>query len=391
MRKLYNEDSFLFEFEAVVTGCSYHDKKKLYEISLNQTAFFPEGGGQPSDLGYLYPENQEALIVLDVQEKENQVIHYLEKPIPVGEKLIGKIDSCRRLDFMQQHTGEHILSGLVNKHFGADNVGFHLGLSEVTLDFNKPLELSSLRQLEMLANQAIWQDIPIQAEFPKEEVLVNLDYRSKLELTEDIRIVTIPGFDICACCAPHLKSTGQVGLLKITNVQAHRGGVRVNILCGRRALEDYTKKQDNIFSISASLSSKQDETAYAVSRLKEETLQIKEENNILQTKLLLEIAKTLPSPEASCHALLIIPPMYDIAIRNMINELTLQYSGYVAVFWGDDVNGYRYLIGSKNRDCREIGTLLKEKFNAKGGGKAPMIQGTAVTTGETLKEIWISL
>lgn len=390
MRRLYNEDSFLFDFEAEVTDCCYDEKKKLYGICLNQTAFFPEGGGQPSDLGVFYLEKL-SLPVLDVQEKDKQVIHYVSDSVEIGKKIKGSVDCKRRFDFMQQHTGEHIFSGLVHRYFGADNVGFHLGLSEVTLDFNCILDWEQLRKIEQLANEAIWNNLPVKTEFPDSCRLNDLEYRSKLELTEDVRIVTIPGYDTCACCAPHVKTTGQIGLLKVTSLQSHRGGIRVTILCGNRALSDYTEKQDNIFSISASLSSKQHLTARAVERLKEEALSLKEEKNILQTKFLREISKSLPSPEESLHAAMVLEPMNDIAIRNVINELTLKYSGYVAVFFGDDFNGYRYLIGSKTLDCRQISNLLRDNFDAKGGGKAPMIQGTVLAAGETLRAFISSL
>ena len=394
MKRLYNEDSFQFDFEAIVTDCFYDEKKNLYGICLDQTAFFPEGGGQLSDLGFLYLNDtikEIAFPVLDVQEKALEVVHYLSSPFVTGQKVRGRVDRERRFDFMQQHSGEHIFSGLVHRYFEADNVGFHLGLSEVTLDFNVFLDWEQLRKIEDLANQAIWENLPVQTEFPSPLTLESMEYRSKLELTENVRIVTIPGYDVCACCAPHVKNTGQIGLLKVTSVQSHRGGVRVNILCGNRALADYTNKQENIFAISNSLSSKQHLTSQAVERLKEENLSLKEENNILQTKLLQEISKGLPSPEKSPHIVMILEPMNDIAIRNVINNLTLKYSGYVAVFWGDDSKGYRYLIGSKTLDCRQIGNSLREKFDAKGGGKAPMIQGTVLASGETLRDFIFSL
>jgi len=288
---------------------------------------------------------------------------------------------------MQQHSGEHIISGLVNKYYGYDNVGFHLGLQEVTLDFNGILTLEQLRELEIQANQAVWDNLPIEITYPSSDELSALEYRSKLDLTENVRIVTIPGYDVCACCAPHADTTGQIGIIKITNVQSHRGGVRVNILCGNRALNDYTVKQNNAATISSSLSVKQDLISDGVERLKEENFKQKEVINKLQAAILKNLAEALPGPAESSHAILFVEPMDDIAIRNLINELVPKYSGYVGIFWGNDSDGYRYIVGSSTLDCRELATTLREKFGSKGGGKAPMIQGNVVAAKQQIETI----
>lgn len=404
MKKLYYEDVHMTEFEATVTECTYDEKKKIYKVVLDQTAFFPEEGGQIADKGTItFVQNggltaikDEAasakktelestqVVLLDVHIKNDIIYHYVEKEIPVGTVVAGHVDWNQRFDFMQQHSGEHIISGLVNKHFGYDNVGFHLGLQEVTLDFNGVLTLEQLREIELLANQAVWKNLPVDIAYPSSEELQVLEYRSKLDLTENVRIVTIPGYDVCACCAPHVDTTGQIGMIKITNVQSHRGGVRVNILCGNRALNDYTIKQDNAASISAALSVKQDLISDGVARLKEENFKQKEVINRLQATILKNLAKNLPAPEENPHAILFVEPMDDIAIRNLINELVPKYSGYVGIFWGNDTEGYRYIVGSSTLDCRELATALREKFGAKGGGKAPMIQGNVIATKEQI-------
>lgn len=407
MKKLYYEDVHMTEFEATVTECTYDEKKKIYKVVLDQTAFFPEEGGQIADKGTitfvqnggLVTTKDEAasakktelestqVVLLDAHIKNDIIYHYVEKEIPVGTVVAGHVDWNQRFDFMQQHSGEHIISGLVNKHFGYDNVGFHLGLQEVTLDFNGVLTLEQLREIELLANQAVWKNLPVDIAYPSSEELQVLEYRSKLDLTENVRIVTIPGYDVCACCAPHVDTTGQIGMIKITNVQSHRGGVRVNILCGNRALNDYTIKQDNAASISAALSVKQDLISDGVARLKEENFKQKEVINRLQATILKNLAKNLPAPEENPHAILFVEPMDDIAIRNLINELVPKYSGYVGIFWGNDTEGYRYIVGSSTLDCRELATALREKFGAKGGGKAPMIQGNVTATKEQLETI----
>ena len=393
MKKLYYEDVHMTEFEATVTECIYDEKKKIYKIVLDQTAFFPEEGGQVADKGTITfvvggGFEPSTLPLLDAHIKNDIIYHYVEAEIPVGTKVRGKVDWAQRFDFMQQHSGEHVISGLVNQQYGYDNVGFHLGLQEVTLDFNGVLTLEQLREIEVQANEAIWKNLPIHIAFPSSEELASLSYRSKLELTENVRIVTIPGYDICACCAPHVDTTGQIGMIKITNVQSHRGGIRVNILCGGRALQDYTVKQNNAAAISASLSVKQDLIADGVERLKEENFKQKEVVNRLQANVLKNLAMSLPTPEESANAILFVEPMDDIAIRNLINDLVPKYSGYVGVFWGNDTDGYRYIVGSTARDCRELATILRERFGAKGGGKAPMIQGNVVAKEEQLRAIF---
>lgn len=392
MKKLYYEDVHMTEFEATVTDCTYDEKKKIYKVVLDKTAFFPEEGGQIADKGTLTFVSETggeplSLPLLDAHIKQDIIYHYVEKEIPAGTIVKGNVDWNQRFDFMQQHSGEHIISGLVNKYYGYDNVGFHLGLQEVTLDFNGVLTLEELREIETKANEAIWKNLPINIAFPSSDELSALKYRSKLDLIENVRIVTIPGYDTCACCAPHTDTTGQIGIIKITGVMSHRGGVRVNILCGNRALQDYTIKQNNAFAISASLSVKQDLISDGVERLKEENFKQKEVINKLQTSVLKNLAKNLPSPSESNHAILFVEPMDDIAIRNLINDLVPKYSGYVGVFWGNDSDGYRYIVGSNTLDCRELATALREKFSAKGGGKAPMIQGSVVATKKQIETV----
>lgn len=392
MKKLYYEDIHRTEFQACVTECIYDEAKKMYKIAFDQTAFFPEEGGQTADKGtvtFLPPKASHpiTLPLLDVHSKQQTIYHYLEQKIPVGCQILGNVDWEQRFDFMQQHSGEHIISGLVNRYYGLDNVGFHLSRREVTLDFNGVLTLEQLRTIETEANQAVWQNLPIQITYPTPKELQTMTYRSKLDLTENVRIVTIPGYDVCACCAPHTDTTGQIGIIKITNVQAHRGGVRINILCGSRALGDYTSKQDSVDGISRTLSVKPELVLEGTQRLKEENLLQKEQIYHLQTRLLHSMVSALPLPEDSPHALLFIPPMNDIAIRSFVNELTAKYAGYVGVFWGNDTNGYRYILGSSSLDCRVPATALKENFGAKGGGKAPMIQGTVMAAKDKILSV----
>lgn len=380
MKKLFYEDTHIVDFEATVADCVAD--KGFYRVRLDQTAFFPEEGGQGADRGTLAD-----LPVLDVQIAQGVIWHFIEKPLAVGSVIAGHVDWEQRFDYMQQHSGEHIVSGLIHSLYGYDNVGFHLGKEEVTLDFNGSLTFSQLREIEAEANRIIWQDLPVQVTFPSKDKLEQMEYRSKLELTEDVRIVEIPGVDTCACCAPHVDTTGQIGVLKVTGVQSHRGGIRVTILCGARAVKEFTMHQDSVMAISNLLSAKQNAVADAVLRQKEEHLRIKERVNELQARLLALQVETLPSPEEQNSVILFTGDLDTIALRNTVNSLCERYSGYVYVFSGDDAGGYRYIIGSASLDCRQAASLLREKLGAKGGGTAPMVQGSITAIAEDIRKI----
>lgn len=284
-----------------------------------------------------------------------------------------------------------MISGLLHSHFGLENVGFHLSDREVTLDMNGEVSLEQLRLIEQEANTYVWKNLPVNISWPTAEELASLNYRSKLALTENVRIVEIPGVDLCACCAPHVDTTGQIGLIKVVNVQSHRGGVRINILCGDRALADYTEKQDSVWAISSLLSAKQPEVAGAVARAKEDARLQKERANALQAELLKVQMNALPSPEEVRHVLLFVGELDAIALRNAVNTLTGKYSGYCGIFAGDDTNGYRFIVGSASCNCQELADRMRRELSAKGGGSAPMIQGNVAVTADTLQTMWASL
>ena len=284
-----------------------------------------------------------------------------------------------------------MISGLLHSHFGLENVGFHLSDREVTLDMNGEVSLEQLRLIEQEANTYVWKNLPVNISWPTAEELASLNYRSKLALTENVRIVEIPDVDLCACCAPHVDTTGQIGLIKIVNVQSHRGGVRINILCGDRALADYTEKQDSVWAISSLLSAKQPEVAAAVARAKDESRLQKERANALQAELLNVQMDALPSPEEVHHVLLFVGELDAIALRNAVNTLTGKYSGYCGIFAGDDTNGYRFIVGSASCNCQELADRMRRELSAKGGGSAPMIQGNVAATADILQTMWASL
>lgn len=382
MRKLFYENINITDFTATVLSCEPVEEKKLYRVLLNATAFFPEEGGQSADKGTIND-----IPVLDVQMENDLIYHYVAEEIPAASTATGHVDWTQRFDFMQQHSGEHIVSGLVHGRFGYNNVGFHLSLNEVTLDFDGELTPAQVREIELRANEIIYQNLPLEVTYPTKEELTNLSYRSKIEIDGQVRIVTIPGVDVCACCAPHVATTGAIGMIKITNCQSHRGGVRLNILCGARALADYNKKQDSVTAVSVALSAKQDFIADAVLKIKEDMLRQQERINLLQAQYLEAKLSALPAPSQCENAVLFVDKMDTIAIRNAVNTLVERYNGYCGIFSGDETSGYQFIVGSKQKDCKELAQTLRTEFGAKCGGNTPMIQGSVTAVKDSILNI----
>ena len=385
--KLFYKDSYTKEFQARVLSCT--ECKGSYQAVLTRTAFFPEGGGQSADTGFFYTKDGQEIPVTDVQERDGTVFHYIASPVKEGEEIKGKLDFEERFSKMQQHTGEHIVSGLVNRHFGYHNVGFHLGAEEVTMDYDGVLTQEDLEQIEMEANQAVAENIPVVVLYPSEEELKNITYRSKIEIEGQVRIVQIPGYDICACCAPHVKETGSIGLIKIVGAVHYKGGMRVSMLCGFRALSDYRMKERNVVKISNLLSAKQEDTAQAVERLGQEVNRQKEKIKNLQKRyvdLCLEEAGNQAKTDPGKSILLFVEELDAGARRNFVNAAMDMTEGFAGVFVGNDEEGYQYVLGSRTRDIQDAGKKLNACFQGKGGGKPPMIQGSLHGKEQALKE-----
>ena len=390
--KLFYKDSYTKEFQARVLSCT--ECKESYQAVLTRTAFFPEGGGQSADTGFFYTEDGREIPVTDVQEKDGIVFHYITSPVKEGEEIKGKLDFEERFSKMQQHTGEHIISGLVNRHFGYHNVGFHLGTEEVTMDYDGILTQEDLEQIEMEANQAVAENIPVVVLYPSEEELKNITYRSKIEIEGQVRIVQIPGYDSCACCAPHVKETGSIGLIKIVGAIHYKGGMRVSMLCGFRALSDYRMKERNVVKISNLLSAKQEDTAQAVERLGQEVNRQKEKIKNLQQRyveLCLEEAGNQAKTDPGKSILLFVEELDTAARRNFVNAAMDMTEGYAGVFVGNDEEGYQYVLGSRSRDIQDAGKKLNARFQGKGGGRPPMIQGSLNGKEQALKEFILHL
>ena len=366
--KLYDKDSFLQEFQAAVVSCEQKDEK-TYRVVLDKTAFFPEGGGQTGDIGWLNDVE-----VIDTREKDGMIYHETKAPLEAGSEVSGKIDFAVRYDKMQQHTGEHILSGIVCSTYGYNNVGFHLSTEITTLDFDGELSADQVRELEIKANEMIHKNIPVQVKFPKKEELSTMEYRSKIEIEGQVRIVEIPGVDRCACCAPHVKMTGEVGLIKIVSCDRHRGGCRLTIVCGMRALKDYQQKQESVGKVSAALSAKPEKIAEAVAHLQEQQAKLREQLNHIQSMYLeSKLEKIQPEETVVC---IFEESLDSIAMRNFVNGAMERCDGVCGAFIGNDECGYHYILGSKTVDVREISKKLNEQFQGKGGGKPQMVQGS---------------
>ena len=384
--RLYDQDAYATEFEAEVLACEEVEKKekKVYQVWLDQTLFFPEEGGQSPDMGTI-----DGIKVLDVQIKDEVITHTLAAPLAVGTMVKGVVDWKHRFYNMQQHSGEHIFSGVVHNRFGYDNVGFHLSDSIVTMDFNGVITAEDIEEIETEVNQAIIENIPVEVSYPTKEELKVLEYRSKIEIEGQVRIVTIPGYDVCACCAPHVRRTGEIGMLKVMNVQSYKGGVRISILCGFRALEAFRQKADIITELMAQFSTNQEALVENVTKLKNTNQTMK--NQLASAKQELMEYKVAAIPEDSENAILFESDLDTPVVRNVVNGLVEKFTGICAVFVGNDESGYQFIIGSKNKDCRQIAAALREKLSARGGGSDKMIQGSVAASQLQIEELLATL
>ena len=368
--KLFYTDSHLQEFTAEVVSCRPCDNG--YEAVLSRTAFFPEGGGQAADTGVI-----DGIRVYDVQEKGEQIFHYLEGELEEGKTVTGQIDWDKRFSRMQQHSGEHIVSGIVHARFGYDNVGFHLNDELCTLDLSGPLTKEELREVA---------NVPVQISYPSKEKLKTLDYRSKIEIDGQVRIVTIPGYDVCACCAPHVYFTGEIGLIKLVQSQNYKGGIRITMLCGRRALKDYQQKEESVKAIMGSLSAKEELIAEAVERVKEECTQLKSE--LAETRYQILEAQAEKIPEGQKKVCIFDSKLSGNEPRELMNLVLKKGTEVCAVFAGNEESGYRYVIGSETEDVRPYSKILKEQFDGRGGGKPVMVQGSVNGSEEVIRKVF---
>lgn len=372
--KLYYKDNMLSEFTATVTECI--SRSDYYEIVLDRTAFFPEEGGQTADTGIIGEAE-----VFDVKENDGIIYHYTKTPLTVGNTYLAKLNFAERFDKMQNHSGEHIISGIVRKIYGYENVGFHLTANTVTLDFDGMLTRNDLDKIEILANEAIHKNVKITAAFPSKSELESISYRSKLDLTDNIRIVTIDGYDICACCAPHVNNTGEIGIIKLLDCAKHKNGVRITIKCGMRAVRDYQNKYVNIAEISALLCAKHEDAAAAVKYLQCENDRLKYKI----TGIKRELAETKLN-------------MYNKTDKNILmfeNDMDADTMRYIAdkgaekclIFsvLSETNGGYNFVCCSKNTDLKQLLPKIKAELNMNGGGSSTMLQGKIIAKKEEIE------
>ena len=374
--KLYDENAYATEFEAKVLACE--EAQEGYRVILDQTLFFPEEGGQTPDKGTI---NGNA--VIDVQIKDDVITHFVAQPLEIGSVVKGCIDWQHRFFNMQQHSGEHLFSGLAHRKYGLKNVGFHLSNQIVTMDFDKALSDEQLKEMEWEINQAIVANVEIKTGYPSKEELATLEYRSKIEIDGAVRIVEIPGYDVCACCAPHVRRTGEIGMFKIQSVQNYKGGMRISFLCGFRALEEYRRKSEIISELSGILTTNQENLADHVSKLKTQVQSLK--SQLSNAKQDLMESKLAEIPAEQKDVILFERDLDTPVMRNVVNKLMEAHDGVCGIFVGTDADGYNFIVGSKTVDCREVATMLREKFDARGGGKPQMIQGSLVANADAIK------
>ena len=363
--KLYYENAFLREFDGVVVDCRPQGKKWL--VQLNQTAFYPEGGGQPCDFGTLGEAK-----VRDVQEKDGVIVHTCDKALPVGEAVHGEINWQRRFDHMQQHSGEHIVSGMLCGTYHCDNTGFHMGEGSVIIDYNADIPWEGVLEIESRANHYIWENHPFEALYPSAEELKSLPYRSKKELNGQVRITRFPGADCCACCGTHVKSSAGVGLVKFLSVQKFRQGVRIELLCGERARRYLSRCWEQARAIGQALSVKPEASFAAVGKLQSELAARKAQAAQWQALAFEGIARQMAGRG---DVLLLQPPMDAAAARRLADAVAGECGGLAAVFAGEGTS-WSYALCRHGGDVSAETKRLNAALRGRGGGRGPLSQGS---------------
>ena len=373
--KLYENDSYIKAFSATVVSCK--EKDGAYFLVLDKTAFFPEGGGQDADKGKIGDAD-----VLDVQIKNDVIYHKVNKAFNENEEVKCQLDWDTRFSRMQNHTGEHIVSGVIHSLFGYNNVGFHMNDTLITLDVDGPLTEENMREVELKSNKAIYDNKSVKAIYPTPEELSDYDYRSKLDITEGVRLIEIEDYDLCACCAPHVAKTGEIGIIKILSFIQYKKGTRIEMICGLLALNDYQTLHVSNKSIMNMLSAKRFEIAESVERIQNELANLKAENK----KLMAEMATLKMEKHISGNTVCVFIDgvSYD-ELRNCSNSLIEEFE-YCYLFSNTNENNYIYVVSSKENNVREEVQNLNKTFNGKGGGRDNYAQGKIIGTKESILE-----
>lgn len=373
--KLYYQDAYATKFTAKVLECT--EDNQGYKVVLDRTLFYPEGGGQPADMGTLGGVN-----VLDVHEKNDIITHTTDKPLEVGAEVEGEIDWERRFDLMQNHSGEHILSGVICGKYGCDNVGFHMGKEIITIDLNTKIPETDLPWLEEKANEAIWTNAPVGIRYPSREELDALEYRSKKELEGQVRIVNVGEYDCCACCGTHVKLAGEIGQIKIIGAQNYKGGTRLELLCGKRALQDYQKKNDVANEAGKLLSVPGVKADSAVKNLLAERDALIQTLNQLKWKYFTQKAEQVA---AGTENILFFGDGLNSKDMTHFADLLLKKGAKRTAVFSKNGEGFAFVLLSTEKDARTFADEMKEPFGCKGGGKPDAVQGRVSADKKGLK------
>ena len=364
-RKLYYEDSHLRTFTAEVLSCEKTEKG--YEVILDATAFYPEGGGQAADTGTL-----NGIRVKDTRERGETVVHLCEAALEPGTVAEGRIDYENRFRRMQQHSGEHIVSGIINRRWGYHNVGFHMGSDIITIDFDGVIPAEELASIEAEANGAVWQNLSVKCWYPSEEELPSVFYRTKRALPWPVRIVQVPGFDSCACCGTHVKATGEIGIIKLFSAMGFRGGTRLEMACGDSALKLLNQAYEQNRQVSQAFSAKIQETGAAARRMNEVLAEQKYRITGLERRIFAAIAADYANKGNICH---FEEGLDNVAVRELADAIAENSGGWAAVFSGSDENGYAFCLVTRQGDLRSLGKEMTRQLNGRGGGKPICQQG----------------
>lgn len=373
--KLYYKDAYIKTFRACVISADERNGK--FDVVLDRSAFFPNQGGQSADSGYIGTSR-----VLDVYEDAGTLHHVCDTPVSVGAELDCSLDFDQRFEKMQSHTAEHLLCGIMHKLYGCENVGFHLGEDEVVFDVNTVLTSEQMDEVLVTANRAVYENRKVSARFPSSSELQAMAYRSKSDISGEVRIVEIEGYDSCACCAPHVSYTGEIGVISILNFEKHRGGTRIYMLAGVRAERDYTKRRAVAQRISALTSEPQATIDVAVEKLindaenlRQSLKQAKETEARLRAELM---------PKADKNAVVLLADFKIPELISFSNEASSKVGGVLVALCGKD-GDFKYVISSKETDVRALAKDINAALLGRGGGRPEMIQGSFASTLKDIK------
>lgn len=364
-RKLYYEDSHTRTFSAKVLSCEKTEKG--YAVILDATAFYPEGGGQAADTGTLGNAK-----VLDTRERGEQVVHTCNGPLNPGETVEGHIDYDARFLRMQQHSGEHIVSGIINRRWGYHNVGFHMGAESTTIDFDGIVPQEALPELEAECNAAVWANIPLRIWTPSPEELPKVNYRTKRALPWPVRIVEVPGYDTCACCGTHVSATGEIGIIKLFSAVNFRNGTRMEMACGKLAYNILNAAYEQNKLVSQAFSAKPMETGAAAQRMNEALAREKYRVVGLERQVFAGIAKGYAGQGNVLH---FTEDLDGNGLRELTDRIAEKCGGRAAVFCGNDQEGYAYCLAAREGDLRAFGKEMTAALDGRGGGKPNFQQG----------------